>query len=1127
MQGTGNRAGFHIADVLLYPLQYVPAQRRLELYTEITFTLSYAEQGQPTRLSRRQMGRVVSELTGLVANPKDIPAFAPQTRATIPGDLDYVVITGSSLSSSFEPLLNWYRRTGLNADVKTREWITANYPGVDVPEQIRNFIIDYYQNHGLSYVLLAGDTQIVPCRRARATAGQYVDDLPCDLYYADLQWSWNGNHDTVWGEFGNDTVDFYSEVNVGRAPVDDTTQAQSFVHKVLSYELNPTPGYLTRVLLPYTALYSFYPARLSQDSIAAFVPPGWQTSIFTGMTTTSPIHDSLESGYGLVHVVAHGNNTGFYTMSGTPIYSTAVASSQTNAARLPVLTSIACYAGNFEWNECLAEALMNNPHGGAVATIMNSRYGIAQPPGCGPAERLDIRFYDYLFHYDSLALGIVHSRAKDYYAAIARTGGIWQWSVYELNLFGDPLMPAWTAEPGKLFADCPRVLNPGAQQLRVTVTDKSLPIDGASVRVFHDSDFSGIGTTGPDGVVNLSINPQTPGRFYIIALARNGIPFQDSGIVRTSGAYVAHLRHSLDDSAPYGNGDGIVNPGERVWLRLWLRNFGNQSASGLTAHLRCSDTTVVVLDSLSSYGTLAPGDSALGTTFSFSETCDYTNGRLIPFRIAVSDDRDSTWDSQIQALVGTSVLTYDGCTVIDTLPGGNRNSRLDPGETAQLEVRLLNLGIGNGYSVAARLRSTDSRLAALDSLGSFGTIYSDSSNDNHAQCFRVHADSTIPLESSIPCSLVVSAAGEPDRTLGFSLFVGQIRTCDPVPDTGGTTHRYWAFDDGDTSYRQCPTYDWVEISNRGTLIPPRNDTTAAIGIPFGFYYFGLRYNLISICSNGWLAPGYTIARNWVNHRLPDGLAPYNLICANWDDFDPTIHGRVWYYPDTAGHRFIVEWDSVAYHDTTGAWDNFEIVLYDSTRPTPTGDCEFLFQYQTANYYGSSSIGIENGNSTIGIRYLFDSLYHRAAATIMPSRAILFTTSTPSAIAESPSPLTGRGQSDHILSLSVLPSLGNRFVISYSLPDQVRGHDPIASIGIVSPDRLAIYDITGRCIKSFPIGLHGDMTRSASDRDRVPGLIQSLPWNGTDFADRPVAPGVYFAVLRTGRNRLSRKLLLVR
>ncbi len=47
--------------------------------------------------------------------------------------------------------------------------------------------------------------------------GRTTDYIPSDLYFADLQWSYDGNRNNVFGEysFNGDTVDLYYDVYLG------------------------------------------------------------------------------------------------------------------------------------------------------------------------------------------------------------------------------------------------------------------------------------------------------------------------------------------------------------------------------------------------------------------------------------------------------------------------------------------------------------------------------------------------------------------------------------------------------------------------------------------------------------------------------------------------------------------------------------------------------------------------------------------------------------------------------------------------------------------------------------------------------------------------------------------------
>ncbi|MEO0090779.1 MAG: T9SS type A sorting domain-containing protein, partial [candidate division WOR-3 bacterium] len=118
-----------------------------------------------------------------------------------------------------------------------------------------------------------------------------------------------------------------------------------------------------------------------------------------------------------------------------------------------------------------------------------------------------------------------------------------------------------------------------------------------------------------------------------------------------------------------------------------------------------------------------------------------------------------------------------------------------------------------------------------------------------------------------------------------------------------------------------------------------------------------------------------------------------MICVNWDDLYPPTGNGIWFYYDTLNHRMILEWDSVHYYNPRASWDKFQIIIYDTTVRTYTGDNEIVFQYLTANNYTSNTVGIEDQTNTIGINALYNNTYHRACAPIVAGRAIKFTTDT--------------------------------------------------------------------------------------------------------------------------------------
>lgn len=76
-----------------------------------------------------------------------------------------------------------------------------------------------------------------------------------------------------------------------------------------------------------------------------------------------------------------------------------------------------------------------------------------------------------------------------------------------------------------------------------------------------------------------------------------------------------------DDSAPYGNGDGIITDGEQFRLYCDIKNYGTGGSLGVSGAIRSIDGGAVVTDSLSTYPDLAHlANGENSTAFVLSET---------------------------------------------------------------------------------------------------------------------------------------------------------------------------------------------------------------------------------------------------------------------------------------------------------------------------------------------------------------------------------------------------------------------------------------------------------------------------------------------------------------------------
>ncbi|UCG43241.1 MAG: carboxypeptidase regulatory-like domain-containing protein, partial [candidate division WOR-3 bacterium] len=268
-------------------------------------------------------------------------------------------------------------------------------------------------------------------------------------------------------------------------------------------------------------------------------------------------------------------------------------------------------------------------------------------------------------------------------------------------------------------------------------------------------------------------------------------------------------------------------------------------------------------------------------------------------------------DAVEAVVVNLPEIAFMSKTVVDSPPGGNADGDLDPGEYADLILELKNVGRAGVSGLEGVLRTADTLVSVLDSLGSFGDLEPDSTGSNETDRFVLEAELNTPLEYTASLMLYLSGTNFED-SISFAVMVGEVHATDPIPDTGPVAQWYFAYDDGDVQYNEAPVYEWVEIRDIGTRLELEDQQTVQVPLPseFGpFKFYGQRFDTISVCSNGWIAPGVTTDRSWQNRPLPTNRHRAMLALC-WDDLYPAYGNGVWYYHDQAHNRFIVEYDSV-------------------------------------------------------------------------------------------------------------------------------------------------------------------------------------------------------------------------
>jgi hypothetical protein len=717
------------------PFRWNPVTGELVLCEEIEVRLHLEESriARPFRRAESDSRASIGMVKRVVANPNDVAAYQPpaiRPRFLSPcmlpdGEYEYVIVTVDSLVPYFQPLVDWKNQRGIRATSVTREWIEANYGGDDTAVKIRNFITDAYETWGTIWCLLGGDTAIIPSRIVYAMdcemGGVAGNKIRCDLYFGDLDGTWNANGVKPYGEVA-DSVDMYPDVYIGRAPADNIAEAVVFVDKVITYENNPPADYALKTLMAGEVMWTnpYTDGGVGLNMIDDdCVPPRFDPilKLYESLGNESPetVLDAMDAGQ---NFILHDGHCSEYAMgAGTGYIYYFDADDATNGTRTFILNSIGCWPAAID-RDCIAEHFINNPNGGCVAFIGNCRYGWGSPgnPGFGYSDKFQYEFARSVFVDEVFPLGQAHAESKTGFVGFAGDENVYRWNEYQLNLLGDPEMPVWTDDPASLVVTAPDSVMASGDMLTVVVEDGVGVVEGALVCVMNGSDLYAKGHTDISGAVTLAVTTASPDSLLLTVSAYNHLPHQRSIAVVTHGILLAWTDAIVNDPD-----DGKANPGETIDLRITVKNFGTEPDSGVWGTLRASDGLSTVTDSTVYYGVLGAGQEVTGTGFTVEFDGSLENGDVAVFDLVLTDSASNEWASKVPVTVASPVLYVSSYGIDDRL-GGDGDWTPEPGETVLVTLEIANDGL-TYTDVDAYLTTLDPQFGAQDSVTYAGLVH--------------------------------------------------------------------------------------------------------------------------------------------------------------------------------------------------------------------------------------------------------------------------------------------------------------------------------------------------------------------------------------------------------------------
>ncbi len=1000
-------AGHGIAYAAMFPVSYRPVSGELIYYPWLKVTV----ESQPSQraqqahwLNLKRTHAVQERLTGTVQNPEMSSIYGPQA-PTDPIGWDMLLITTNAFAPGYQDYVDYKNISGIMTVVETVEDIYSTYPGSDNQMKIRNCIIDYYQTHSISYVFICGDDEHVPCRPLYCSTSGYTDDLPGDLYYAGLDGNWNNDGDNQWGEPGEE--DYIGEVAVGRSCADTGPEINNFNNKNMMYQTDPVTSELERALMTGEDLgWPIWAWEYKEEIRLGSSNWGYTTVGFPGNFQVATLYETpgnswsamtdllplLNQGPNMVNHLGHANYDyvmQFYTSQITDVNFT---NDGTNH-NFFIGYSQGCMCGGFDQStDCIIEAFTTIGCG-AVAFVGNSRYGWGDLSTTnGPSQHFDRQFFDALFAEDITTLGWMNQDSKEENIWLIPSDNTIRWCYYELNLFGDPTLDVWTAEPGVFTPTYNSAVLLGSQTFQVS----ALPQD-ALVTISMENVVIGQGEANATGVATITFDQplQQLGILDIYVTQHDMLPyFGTIQVIPPSGPYVIYSSSIIEDAVT-GNGNGQLDYSEAVELTMTVENVGVANAIGVTLTLSSTDPIVTITDPSEYLGDINAGMS--GTVyngFALEIGPDVEDGYGIQFMLSATDGVD-TWESYFVIVAHAPEVVYASHYIQD--PTGNNNHNLDPGETADIEITMTNEGSCFVEEVTIDIATNDPYVTTVYMEVNIGLLQPGES-----------ATGTLVIIASPDCpqEYVARIFIDIEGTLGynasdeFDIIVGDILYNPTGPDNYG----YTAYDPFDAP--EMPVYEWVEIcadsGGPGELVNfTSDDQVLHYLLPFAFQYYGSTFDSLTVATNGWIAPGIVREEDYSNSGIPNADGPEAMIAPYWEDLSPqrTNSGKVWQWYDATEHRLIVEYNHVEQYAPTGAFETFQVILFDPAYyQTGTGDGRILFQYkQMSNSVQSEgTIGIENPAENDGLQILFDGDYDQYVQHVQNGLAILFSTpsSTP-------------------------------------------------------------------------------------------------------------------------------------
>ncbi len=981
---------FRIVTVQINPFSYNAQTGELIVRDNIEFRLNFENAPGINELLTEQ-----TSISSSFANIYEsmILNFADYRDAMIANTPPrYLIIYGNNTDTNYLVALNeyalWKRQKG--ADVMMAS--TASNEAGSSTTTIKNYIQAKYDNPATrpDFIILIGDVSgsyTIPAYTVSSGGGDYP--------YQHLA--------------GNDLL---GDCFLGRISVENLSQLSVLLSKIYLYERDinlATADWLNAMLL----VGDWEPSGISTMYINKYIkelslltnPNYTFTELYSSSPAPASMNAAINQGIGIM------SYRGYIGMSNW-----SPSESLFNGYMLPHAVIITCSTGNYATGTGTTEAFIRlgttaAPKGAVTAIGMST-----SSTHTTFNNVLHGGIFDGIFAHHMRTMGEATLHGKLYMNQIfgVSAPSSVQSFTHWCNLMGDPTMEVFTGIPGSFTVASETSIPIGLSLYDVAVVDDAgNPVEGAAVVLNMGSTILARNYTGADGNTVLVIPSDiTAGTATLTVSMHNFKPSQTAIQVVDIPTLVPATIVIDDDTtgASNGNNNGLAGSGETLEVLFGLRNTGTATISGISGTVSSTNPLITIDNGNLSYPAIPGGEVGMNINpIIVHIAASAPHETLLRLHLNLTDGSAVAYHVSEFIPVEAPKIEYISYLVSDT-----NNQHLDPGETVNLSITVKNNGTVGVSGVNARLYTLNDLVGVTDVDAVLGDLAPGTQVSTGTDNFTLQARPEVLPGMLIPFRLKLYNENGFEQFVEFSLTVGVVTSTDPLgPDAYG----YVIYDWTDTAYANVAVYDWHGISpSEGGLGTPvaitdgytssdegdqvGADALEVVNLPFPFQFYGVLYDQITICSNGFIAMGVTANAEFRNYRIPGAMGPNAMIAPFWDDLATVAGSGIYTWFDRSNHSFVIQWNNMRNGKNGTSVETFQCILYDQAAyPTSFGDGPIKFQYNTFNNVDSQSggnhgnfctIGIEDHTGTRGLEYTFNNQYPTAAAQLSNSKALYIT-----------------------------------------------------------------------------------------------------------------------------------------